>query len=88
MEAALARRWDEYKKTIQINEMICMYVSTTQKHILELETTLVSWFWNKDPALAHKLNKNRVGGGGGPHAAGPNFYLYLAIAMPGSASSA
>lgn len=66
--------------------MICMYVSTTQKHSLELETTLVSWFWNKDPALAHKLNKNRVGGG--PHADGPNFYLYLAIAMPGSASSA
>lgn len=70
---AMKRRYDEYKKSEGVNNMIAIYESDSQQNCRTVEEGLVAHFEQ------HKKNINRVGGGGGRHSSGPKYYVYLAL---------
>lgn len=74
-EHALWRRYDEYKQTKRIREMIAVYQSSSQENCRLLEDKLV-----KHVIENHNLRRlNRTGGGGGRNSEQPLHYVYLAL---------
>lgn len=71
--SAMRRRYDDYKASEGLNEMIAIYSSSSQDNTRSVEDDLVDFF------QSHGRSINRTGGGGGRDSSGPNYYVYLAI---------
>jgi hypothetical protein len=70
---AMQRRYDSYKSSEGLNEMIAIYASSSQDNTRSVEDYLVNYF------QSHGRSINRTGGGGGRDSSGPNYNVYLAI---------
>lgn len=77
-EEAMKRRRDDFKKENGVNEMICLYASTSQRFCRQVERELELYFRKQHSALI-----NRRGGGGGRASEQPYFYVYLAVSRVG-----
>lgn len=78
---AMRRRYDDYKASEGLNEMIAIYSSSSQGNTRSVEDELVEYF------QSHGRSINRTGGGGGRDSSGPNYYVYLAIRRWGLSES-
>ena len=67
------RSGDSYKTCHGINKMIGLFECSDQKICRSLEKDIITFF------ESHGKNINRIGGGGGPHGAGPKYFLYLGL---------
>ena len=72
---ALWRRFDDYKRENNINEMIAVYRSTSERFCRDIERDLTEFY------DSHTLN--RTGGGGGRRTLQPNKWVYLALSRLG-----
>ena len=72
-ESAMKSRYDDYKKSLGINEMRLLYESTSRKYVEKVETELIDY-------RAHvTINKNKIKGGGGRKPDESNtHYVYVA----------
>ena len=75
---AMQDRYDEYKRRHQINEVIALYESSSERFALETEAYLETYFRERNSTMVARL-VNRTGGGGGRPARQPYFYVYLAV---------
>ncbi len=70
---AVRRRFDTYKRSRGINEIVVVYASSSESNSRCVEKALVDWF------AGHKRSFNRVGRGGGRPSSGPLFFVDVAV---------
>ena len=72
-EAAMKRRYDDFKRAQGLNRMIAIYETRSEDHSNEVEEELIDYFQNDEKCI------NEIGGGGGRPSDGPYYYVYLAL---------
>jgi hypothetical protein len=77
-EEALDRRVDDWKEENEIDEMILLYTSSSQRFCREVEDYLVKQYLN-----IHPNNVNRRAGRAGRPTSQPYSYVYLGVARVG-----
>lgn len=71
--SAMSSRYDDYKRSLEINEMRLLYETSSPNHVREVERRLINYRSNSD------INKNRTGGGGGDIPEGARrYFVYVA----------
>lgn len=71
---ALARRVDDYKEANDIDEMVLLYKSSSQRFCREVENYLISYYLARHASII-----NRRAGRAGRPTTQPYSYVYLAV---------